>query len=69
MLKHISGQANKVADALSIRDLLLQESSIQVMGFEHLKGLYLTDTDFKEALEACQNPMLRNASPWLDYNL
>jgi len=69
MLKHISGRANKVANALSRRALLLQESSIQVMGFEHLKDLYQTDTDFKEAFEACQNPVLRNASPWLDYNL
>eukprot|EP00253_Pinus_taeda_P013169 PITA_13169 len=69
VLKQISGQANKVADALRRRALLLQESSIQVMGFEHLKDLYQTDTDFKEAFEACQNPVLRNASPWLDYNL
>ena len=69
MLKHISGQANKVADALSRRALLLQEISIQVMGFEHLKDLYQMDTDFKEAFEACQNPVLRNASPWLEYNL
>lgn len=69
VLKHRSGQANKVADALSRRALLLQESSIQVLGFEHLKDLYQTDTDFKEAFEACQNPVLRNASPWLDYNL
>eukprot|EP00253_Pinus_taeda_P009358 PITA_09358 len=69
VLKHISGQANKLADALSRRALLLQESSIQVLGFEHLKDLYQTDMDFKEAFEACQNPVLRNASPWLDYNL
>eukprot|EP00253_Pinus_taeda_P015626 PITA_15626 len=69
MLKHISGQANKVADSLSRRALLLQESRIQVMGFEHLKDLYQTDTDFKEAFEACQNPVLRNTSPWFEYNL
>eukprot|EP00253_Pinus_taeda_P005128 PITA_05128 len=69
MIKHISGQANKVAEALSRRAFLLQESRIQVMGFEHLKDLYQIDTDFKEAFEACQNPVLRNTSPWLDYNL
>eukprot|EP00253_Pinus_taeda_P009372 PITA_09372 len=69
VLKHISGQANKVADVLSKRALLLQESTIQVLGFEHLKDLYQTDADFKEAYEACQNPLLRNNSPWLDYNL
>ena len=69
MLKHISGQANKVADALSRRALLLQESTMQVLGFEHLRDLYQTDADFKEAYEACQNPLLRNNSPWMDYNL
>jgi len=69
VLKHISGQANKVADVLCRRALLLQESTIQVLGFEHLKDLYQTDVDFKEAYEAYQNPLLRNNSPWLDYNL
>lgn len=62
-------QANKVADALSRRDLLLQESIVQVLGFEHLKDLYQTDTDFKKTYEACQNPLVRDNSPWLDYNL
>lgn len=69
VLKHISGHANKVADALSRRALLLQESTIQVLGFEHLKDLYQMDTDFKEAYEAYHNPLLRNNSPWLDYNI
>ena len=69
MLKHISGQANKVVDVLSRRAFLLQESTIQVLGFEHLKDLYQTDVDFKEAYEAYQNPLLRNNSPWLDHNL
>lgn len=69
MLKHISGQANKVEDALSRRAFLLQENGIQVMGFEYLKDLYQMDMDFKESFEACQNPVLRNTSPWLDYNL
>jgi len=61
--------SEQVADALSRRVLLLQESTIRVLGFEHLKDLYQTDADFKEAYEACQNPLLRNNSPWLDYNL
>jgi len=35
VLKHISGKANKVVDSLSRRTLLLQESIVQVLGFEH----------------------------------
>lgn len=58
-----------MADALSKRALLLQESTIQVLGFEHLKYLYQSDKNFKEAYEASQNPLVRNNSPWLDYNL
>ena len=58
VLKHISGQANKVADALSRKALLLQESTVQVLGFEHLRDLYKTDTNFREAYEACQNPLI-----------
>lgn len=27
------------------------------------------DADFKEAYEACQNPLLKDNSPWLDYNM
>lgn len=42
---------------------------MQVMGFEHLWDLYQVDADFKEAYETCQNPLMRNNSPWLDYNL
>jgi len=40
-----------------------------VLGFEHLKDLYQTNVDFKEAYEAYQNPLMRNNIPWLDYNL
>lgn len=63
VLEHISGQANKVADALSSKVLLLQESTIQVLGFEHLRDLYQMDTDFREAYDACQNPLVRGNSP------
>ena len=69
MLKHISGQANKVVDVSSKRNLILQESTIQVLGFERLKDLYDVDADFKEAYEACQNPLLRDNSSWLDYDM
>lgn len=69
VLKHITGQSNKVADALSRRNVLLQENQIQVMGFDFLKELYENDSDFKEAFEACRNPVLADRSKWLDYFL
>ena len=46
VLKHISGQSNRVADALSRRSLIIQESRVQVLGFEYLRDLYETDNDF-----------------------
>ena len=69
VLKHISGQSNKVADALSRRNLLIQESQIQVLGFDFLKELYKDDLEFKEAFEVCKNPILMNNSKWLEYSL
>jgi hypothetical protein len=47
--KHISGNANKVVDALSRRCLILQEFQVKTLGFEHLKDMYCDDPDFKEA--------------------
>ena len=46
VLKHISGQSNRVADALSRRSLIIQESQVQVFGFEYLRDLYETGNDF-----------------------
>jgi len=69
VLKHISGQSNKVVDALSKKSMLIQESQIQILGFDFLKELYENDVDFKEAFEACKNPILLEKSQWLDYFL
>ena len=66
VLKHINGQSNKVADALSRRNILLQESQIQVLGFDFLKQLYEIDPDFKEAFKACKSLVLVDRSKWLD---
>ena len=55
MSKHISRKSNIVADALSGRLLIMQENQIQVLGFEHLRGLYEADIDFQEAYRACKN--------------
>ena len=46
VLKHISGQANKVADALNGRNLVVQECKMQVLGFEFMKQLYDQDSYF-----------------------
>ena len=45
VLKHISGQENKVVDALSRRRLIMQEAQIQVFGFDYLKDLYKVDAN------------------------
>ena len=66
-MKHISGQSNKLVDALSRKNLLIQESQTQVLGFDFLKELY--KEDFRETFEACQNPILMDNSKWMEYFL
>jgi hypothetical protein len=67
VIKHISGSTNKVADALSRRCLILQEFQVETLGFEHLKEMYQEDPYFKEAYEACENPLLRDINQWMEY--
>jgi hypothetical protein len=62
VIKHISGVANKVADALSSKCLLLQEFKVKTLGFDDLRDMYANDQDFKEAYEATDNPVLRDRS-------
>ena len=57
VIKHISGQANKVADALSRINLVVQEGKIQILEFEFMKELYDQDSYFQEAFKACKNPV------------
>jgi hypothetical protein len=40
---------------------------VKTLGFEHLKDMYCDDIDFKEAYEACSNPVLRDISQWIEY--
>ena len=69
VIKHVSGKENKVADALSKKSLMVQESQIQVLGFDFLKDLYKSNLDFKEAYEVSLNPTKRNGGPWNYYTL
>ena len=62
VIKHISGTANKVVDALSSKCLLMQEFRVKTLGFDNLKEMYGDDPDFKEAYEASENPILRDRS-------
>jgi hypothetical protein len=62
VIKHIYGNDNKVVYALRRRCLILQEFQVKTLGFEHLKEMCSEDLDFKEAYEACENPMLRDKS-------
>jgi hypothetical protein len=65
--KHISGTANKVADALSKKCLLMQEFRVKSLGFDNFKEMYRDDPDFKEAYEVSENPVLRDRSQWTEY--
>ena len=62
LIKHISGTANKVVDALSRKCLLMQEFKVRMLGFHDLKDMYVDDSDFKEVYEAAENPVLRDRS-------
>jgi hypothetical protein len=67
VIKNISGNANKVVDALSMKCLILQEFRGKTLGFDILKEMYRDDSDFKDTYEACENPILRDRSQWIEY--
>jgi hypothetical protein len=67
VIKHISGTANKVADALSRNCLLLQEFRVKTLGFDDLRDMYAEDQDFMEVYEAVENLVLRDRSQWGEY--
>ena len=46
VIKHKSGKANQVADALSRRHLLLNMMQAKVLGFDIVKSMYKDDIDF-----------------------
>lgn len=66
-LKHRSERSNKVANALSRRQLLLTENQVEVVGFDELKNLYLEDPNFTKAWEASIEHITLDRTRWLDY--
>jgi hypothetical protein len=62
LIKHINGNSNKVVDALSSRNLILQEFQVKTLGLDHLKEMYHSDLDFTKAYEACENHVLMERS-------
>jgi len=52
-IKHKYGKLNQGSDALSRRYLLLFQLDACVLGFEHLKCLYVEDEDFGELFAVC----------------
>ncbi|XP_075489516.1 LOW QUALITY PROTEIN: uncharacterized protein LOC142528360 [Primulina tabacum] len=55
IIKYKQGKDNVVADALSRRYVLISTLDSKILGFEHMKELYLLDEDFKEIFETCMH--------------
>ena len=47
----------------------MQESQIQILGFDYLKDLNGIDVDFKEAFAACKKPVNRENNLWKEFML
>ena len=46
VVKYKNGKENIVADALSLKNVLLNQLDVKVPGLENIKELYSTDPDF-----------------------
>jgi hypothetical protein len=53
VIRYKQGKDNVVADALSRRYALITALVSKLLGFEHLKEMYATDSDFGNVYEAC----------------
>ena len=67
VIKHIYRTVNNVVDALSRKYLIIQEFRVNTLGFDNLKDMYRDDSDFKDDYEACETPVLRDRSQWIEY--
>ena len=53
VIKHTSGNSNKVVDALRRISLVMQEVKVSTLGFEKLSYMYKHDVDFKDMYASC----------------
>ncbi|XP_031392286.1 uncharacterized protein LOC116204335 [Punica granatum] len=54
VIKYKQGKENVVADALSRRYVLISTLNAKFLGFEHLKELFMQDSDFGAIYSACE---------------
>ena len=59
VIKHTSGKSNKVVDALSRVNMIMQELNIGILGFEEMIDMYKEDTNFKGIYVVVKNPVAR----------
>ena len=55
MIRYKQGKENVVADALSRRYALITTLSAKLLGFEQIKDMYATDSDFGNVFNACEH--------------
>ena len=53
VIRYKQGKENIVADALSLRYVLLTFMSAKMLGFEYVKDMYADDADFSDVYKAC----------------
>ena len=66
-IKHKKGVINKVVDALSRRNLMIQSIDLESVGIDAMKDMYPQDEDFKEIYKVCQDMGDRYHSDFADY--
>ena len=54
-MKYKKGKDNVVADALSRRNVLLNQLEVKVLGLENLKEMYNDDPEFSEPYNHCKD--------------
>ena len=68
VIKHKSGVANRVSDALSRRHSLLTKIKVEVLCFDEIKELYDADPNFSEVWRECKAPnLIDHISQYDDY--